>query len=217
VYAQRGSRALRWQGSGRILDFTVDGKGFKLREEVLCLEGDKPIKRRPKHEASPEQQAFANVLRMLPVQVAKSQPPRPFPAELKRLIAQVEAVGFVKLGWLEITMMLPLKVAGFSNADGSIYLSIAINELFPMQTVDLVSHMDGSRTLTTSTSELVMPQPERGVFKFSHPKASIEGLLKKHLQHLRELKGKPVPRQKTLKDFSDSLQQCLRLEGQAPG
>jgi hypothetical protein len=214
----------RWRGAeelvlevrnGRII--TVDGRSFKLREDVLWLEGDKPVKRRPRHEASPEQQAFANVLRMLPVQVSKSTPPRPLPSELRQLIAEVEAAGFIKLGWLEVMMMMPLKVVGFSNADGSICLSIAVNELFPMQTVDLVSHLDGTRTLTTSTSELVMPQPERGVFKFSHPKASIEGLLKKHLQHMRDLKGKPVPRQKTLQEFSRSIQECLRLEGQAQG
>lgn len=211
----------KWRGK-EPLDFhfekgaivSIDGKPFELKDQILWCQGDKKLKPKPPGTVSPEFQAMASVIRMMPFQIEKTKAPRPLSARLKKLMATATDAGFVQLGWLEVTMPLPVTIAAFADADGGIMLSIATSLLLESESVDLVSHLDGNRKLTTTTFEMVMPQPNRGIFKFSHTKATIPQLLKKHAEHLRELKGTIQTRVKSLDDFAQAIRDYLKQENQ---
>ncbi len=195
---------------GRIA--SVNGKAFKLKDRVLWCAGDKKSKPDPTRTVSPEFEAMANVLRLVPVQIEKTSAPSPMRSSLKRLLATAEAAGFVHLGWLEVTMPLPLTIAAFADADGGVNLSVATGMLLDKEVVDLVSHLDDNRKVTTTTLEFVMPQPARGIFKYSHPKANIPQLLRKHNEHIRELKGNIATRVRTLAEFEQAIRDFLSQE-----
>jgi len=109
------------------------------------------------------------------VQTINIKTPPSLTDETKALFAQAQKAGFKHLGWLTVKIGGLFIVAGFANDDGSITLAmIALGKGNPFapKAIDLVSHLDGPRTLTTTSHWLVAPRPAQGLFKYSHPDAA---------------------------------------------
>ncbi len=149
------------------------------------------------------------------VEVKIGQKPSKISRNADKLFRDAKAGAFIPLGWLSITILYPLTLAAFRNANGTIALAIhdpTGAKSFNGQTIDLVSELDRNRRVTTTSLPVVLPQENAGIYKFSYPGASLEDLIGKHIGHITKISGTPVPRVKSLDDFANFLREYLEYE-----
>ena len=150
--------------------------------------------------------------------VKKIKAPTGLNPEFERLVARAEKAGFVKLGWLTAKVFTPVALLGFVSRDRMVVLTVngfIIDHTFVPEAFDFVSQLDSGHTVTTTTHTPVLPQPERGVFKYGHRKASLTGLLSHHQEHLAAHGGHPVAKVSTLEEMAEFIRKYLvhEMEG----
>lgn len=156
--------------------------------------------------------------------------PRPPAPDSRRWLQEAEALGFTSLAWYHVYLeneisasfadgaddnVPPMVMHALVNEDGSTTLSFigsAPAGTFVIQSVDLISYLDGPRVLTTTTHPFVAAHPELGLCKYSHPQARLSELAHRHHQYIVDLDGLAEVFVKTTDDFEQSLVEGIAFE-----
>lgn len=149
-------------------------------------------------------------------ELRKIEAPTQISPDARELMAQADEAGFVELGWLEFSEASVIPLVGYALPDGTATLSVLgqrVDGVFEPLSVDCVSELDEGRKLTTTTGPWIMPQPDRGIYKFSHPGLSVGDLYARHLEHVDELEGTAQPRATTLEELLSAITDYLDQEG----
>jgi len=154
------------------------------------------------------------------IEIHEIEEPSQVSTRSRQLFQDAVTAEFRQLGWLSVELAAgKLNVAGFTNGDGGIALAFSTPSdapEFDPVTVDMFSHLDENRKLTTTTFWLINPDEDKGIFKYSHPSASIAILLRWHRKYLKDLNGKVTVQVNTLKDLQLSIEDYLKFEAEAP-
>lgn len=149
------------------------------------------------------------------LEIKDTKPPKQLGARFKQRYDEAVRQGFTPLGWLKITLLQPMILACFR--DDSLNTSLALvgsdeGGALELQAVDLVTHLATNRKLTTTTFAMVNPQERRGIYKYSHPRASLSELAGHHQKQIKKLGGGCSLPIRGLADFKRSIRDYFDYE-----
>lgn len=149
------------------------------------------------------------------LEIRDTKPPKQLGAKFKQWYDEAVKQGFTPLGWLKITLLQPMILACFRDNTGSTSLALvgsAEGGALDLQAVDLVTHLAADCKLTTTTFAIVTPQERRGIYKYSHPRASLSALARHHQKQLKKLGGGCSLPIRSLADFKQSIRDYFDYE-----
>jgi hypothetical protein len=151
----------------------------------------------------------------MPIEVKEEKPPSRLSKEFEHCIDAALKAGLRQLGWLKVTVFSPLTTIGFGHPDRTAVLVItgaASAQGLAVRAVDVVSTLDSGAHITTTSAETALSDPKHQIFKFSHPNADVEKLLRFHTEHRQEHRGKALAAPSTVQELKNYLRDYLQYE-----
>lgn len=125
---------------------------------------------------------------------------------------------FESLGWIEARMDYGVSVycsIHINQAKNTLLSVMGFNDRsrFELFAIELVSVTDQGAFVTSTTSGMIMPQPTKGIYKFSHGKAGVTTLLRHHARNCKALGQRIRLSVHTIEEAKHFVENYIKREG----
>lgn len=137
----------------------------------------------------------------------------------KKAFSDVSAkTTFESLGWIEVRMDYGVSVYcsnHINRAKNTLLSVMGFNDRsrFELFAIELLSVTDQGAFVTSTTSGMIMPQPTKGIYKFSHGRSGVTTLLRHHVRNCKPLGRRIRLSVQTIEEAKDFVENYIKREG----